>query len=225
MDKYFLFDDDDDDVRRVCKTSPGDPCGYTRQHSESSGSPLPSPWNKYWSVFFTNKFHFFLSFTNWFESFTDSPVTLLISPIHRIWSFPFFLAPEVIHNTISFSKDWVPSSRVRNIAFSAFLLWLLTKCLVSLSAKFLCLFSFLSTALLEFSAIPKVQKHQDFFYFYLFTFSLIEINKTISINSKETQWLFFLSNLRLLQYHNSGVKKWILKCFHITTFCKIQVIT
>ena len=40
----------DDDVRRVCKI-PGDPCGCTRQHFPKSGLPLPSPWNKYWSVF------------------------------------------------------------------------------------------------------------------------------------------------------------------------------
>ena len=54
------------------------------------------------------------------------------------------------------------SSRVRNIAFSGFSLWLPTRCLVSLSANYLCLFSFLSTTLLEFSAIPTVQKHQVF---------------------------------------------------------------
>ena len=38
---YFIAYDDDED-RRVCKT-PGDPCGCTRQHSQSSGWPLPSP--------------------------------------------------------------------------------------------------------------------------------------------------------------------------------------
>ena len=40
----------DADVRRVCKT-PGVPCGCTRQHSQRSGLPLPSPWIKHWPVF------------------------------------------------------------------------------------------------------------------------------------------------------------------------------
>jgi hypothetical protein len=56
----------------------------------------------------------------------------------------------------------VPSSRVRNIAFWAILSWLQTKRLVSLSAKFLCLIPFLSTAYLEFYAIPIVQIYQFF---------------------------------------------------------------
>ena len=46
----LVEDDDDDEVLRVCNT-PGDPCGCTRQHSQSSGLPLPSPWIKHWSVF------------------------------------------------------------------------------------------------------------------------------------------------------------------------------
>ena len=37
-------------------------------------------------------------------------------------------------------KTNVPASCVQNIAFSAFWSWLLTKCLISLSAKFLCFF-------------------------------------------------------------------------------------
>ena len=43
-------DEDDDEVRRVCKT-PGDPCECTRQHSQRSGLPLPSPWIQRLSVF------------------------------------------------------------------------------------------------------------------------------------------------------------------------------
>ena len=34
---------DDDEVRRVCKTP-----GCTRQYYQRSGLPLPSPWIKYW---------------------------------------------------------------------------------------------------------------------------------------------------------------------------------
>ena len=49
-DIIIISDDDDDDgVRRACKI-PGGPCGCTRQHSQRSGLPLPSPLNKYWSV-------------------------------------------------------------------------------------------------------------------------------------------------------------------------------
>jgi hypothetical protein len=39
---FYDGDDDDDEVGRVCKT-PGDPYGCTRQHSQRSGLPLPSP--------------------------------------------------------------------------------------------------------------------------------------------------------------------------------------
>ena len=58
------------------------------------------------TVLYTNVRHFFLSFTNWFKSFTLSPVTLLMSSIHRIRGFPFFLAPALIPSIISLSKDW-----------------------------------------------------------------------------------------------------------------------
>ena len=75
-----------------CKT-PGDPCRCTRQHSQRSSLPLPSPWIKHSPVFFfftmlfTNEFHFFLSFTNWFKSFNECSVTLLMSSIHNIRGF------------------------------------------------------------------------------------------------------------------------------------------
>jgi hypothetical protein len=45
----IIIDDDDDEVHRICRT-PGDPCGCTRQYFQRSGLPLPSTWNKYWSV-------------------------------------------------------------------------------------------------------------------------------------------------------------------------------
>ena len=42
-------DDDNDEVRGVCKT-PGDPSGCTRQYYQSSGLLFPSPLIKHWSV-------------------------------------------------------------------------------------------------------------------------------------------------------------------------------
>ena len=45
----ILYDDDDEEVRRVYKT-PGDPCRCTRQHSQRSGLPLPSPIRYTYSV-------------------------------------------------------------------------------------------------------------------------------------------------------------------------------
>ena len=42
VSKLLYIDGDDDEVRRVCKT-PGNPFECTRQHSQRSGLPLPSP--------------------------------------------------------------------------------------------------------------------------------------------------------------------------------------
>ena len=42
IDKVQNTNDDDDEVRLVCKT-----CGCARQYYQRSGLPLPSPWIEY----------------------------------------------------------------------------------------------------------------------------------------------------------------------------------
>ena len=76
-----------------------------------------------------------------------------------LWSLFIQLFPAIL---LSPRID-VHLSRVRNKEFSAFFSWLPTKFLVALSAKFLCLFYFLSMTLLQFSDKPIVQEHQVFY--------------------------------------------------------------
>ena len=137
----MILTSDVDEVRRVRK-NPGDLCGFTRQYYQRSGLPLPSPWIKCWSVFSSwlccSLISSTFSYLQLIKSFTESPVTLLMSSIHRIRRFPFYLPLQLFPAIYLTQRIDVPSSRVRNIAFSAFLLWLLMKCLVLLSVKCIC---------------------------------------------------------------------------------------
>ena len=87
-------------------------------------------------MLFTNKFHFFPSFNDCFKSFTEIPGTLLKSSIHLTKSFPFFVAPADILSKNYCALVTCPKNRIF-IIFT----WLLTKCLLLLSEKFLYLFS------------------------------------------------------------------------------------
>ena len=152
-----------DDVRRVCKT-PGDPCGCTKDWFAVAFSlDLTFVCFLFLTVLFTNEFHFFLSFTNWFRSFNGSPVTLLMSSIHRIWGFPFFLAVAVIPSIISFSKDSYAITYLKYRIFSIFVV--ASDEMFDLTLYKISLFDFpFCPRLSEFSAIPIVRKHQVFFF-------------------------------------------------------------
>ena len=119
----------DDEVRRVCKT-PGDPWGCTRQHSQRNGLPLPFPWNKYWSVFSSRLCCSLISSTFSCFSLTD---LRHLPRVQYFWSHPSTAYGASLSSLLlqlfpalylSVRID-VLSSRVRNIAFAAFLLCLL----------------------------------------------------------------------------------------------------
>ena len=77
---------------------------------------------------------------NFFMSFTENSVSLLISTAYGTSLFSLILQWFAVL-TISPEVD-TSSSPVRNITFSAFLSEFITKCLVSLSKIFLFLFTF-----------------------------------------------------------------------------------